>query len=106
MRRLVTCGGALALLLTLLSTGWGLFPAGQPSNETSVLAAPPPTATYVSELAPAVMLPPRDEPAALPSSGGGQGADGPGLKLAGLGLGLLGLVLVHTARALRPKGAP
>src|SRR3990172_12639505 len=74
-RQLVIRGAAVALVLAAISFGGGLGLTGlfaQPERESAASATPPPTATYVSELAPAVMISPR-EPAALPASGVGVG---------------------------------
>jgi hypothetical protein len=108
MPRAVTRAGPIALLLAILFVGSGfvLFDStSHPVSQTSAIsAAPQPTATYVSELGPAVMLPPR-QVGELPSSGAGIGATNPWPKAAGLGLALLGVLLIHTALTLRPEGA-
>ena len=74
-------------------------------SRASAVAAPPPTATYVSELGPASVQPPRHAPA-LPASGSGLGSAGlPWPKLAGLGLAISGALLVHLALTMRPRRA-
>ena len=97
----------IALLLAVLfaSNGWGIFGGGADhvSQASSVVAAPAPTATYVSELGPAVMQPPR-QPAGLPASGAGANDEGaPWSPIAGVGLALVGAALVHFALRLRPS---
>ena len=93
----------LLLAVLLVATGLGLFgPSSDAVSQTSAIAAAPqPTPTYISELAPAVMQPPR-EPAGLPSTGAGVPQAVPWPKVAGLGLALLGALLVHAALTLRP----
>lgn len=107
MRRVVTLAGLVGLLLAVLLVGNGFDLFGStadPAGQSSIIsAAPQPTATYVSELALAAMLPP-PQPAGLPSSGAGIGAAVPWPKAAGLGLALLGALLIHAALTLRPKG--
>jgi len=103
-RQLVIRGAAVALVLAAISFGGGLgltSLGAQPERESDAPATPPPTATYVSELAPAVMISPR-EPAALPASGVGVGPAAAWPKAIGLGLALLGGLLVHTALTLQP----
>ena len=70
-----------------------------PSTEAAQQAGPTPT--HVSELAPAVMLPPR-EPAALPASGAEREAGTPWPKATGIGLAVLGVALIYSALRLRP----
>jgi hypothetical protein len=107
LRRVVTRAGPIGLFLAVLfvGNGFGLFGSTSgPVNQTAAIsAAPQPTATYVSELGPAVMLPPR-QVGELPSSGTGIGATTPWPKAAGLGLALLGSLLIHAALTLRPQG--
>jgi hypothetical protein len=103
-RQLVTRVAAAALVLAAVSFGGGLgltTLGAQTERQSSASAVPPPTATYVSELAPAVMVPPR-QPAALPASGAGASAATGWPKAAGLGLALLGVLFVHAALSLRP----
>ena len=75
------------------------------SNTTALLAEPQDeaqiTPTYVSELAPAVMLAP--EPAALPVSGVSADAGTPWPKATGLALALLGGLFIYAARAVRTE---
>ena len=59
------------------------------------------TPTYISELAPAVMVAP--EPAALPGTGAGTGAGTPWPKATGLALALLGGLFIYAARAGRTE---
>ena len=91
-------GGALALQLPR---------AGPAMSETSSRAlAAQPTPTYVSELAPAVSIAPR-EAAALPATGAVAGVRSalPVTKIAGLALALAGLALVHAGLRLGPGRA-
>ena len=91
-------GIVLAASLLLASPGL------QHTSETSAIAAPPqPTATYVSELGPASVRPPRPA-VALPASGSGlETTSPPWSKFAGLGLAIAGALLVHAALTLRPR---
>ena len=85
-----------------------------PVNDTSSITAVPlraaaqdeaqTTPTYVSELAPAVMLAP--EPAVLPVSGAGADAGTPWPKATGLALALLGVLFIYAARAVRTEDTP
>ena len=91
-------GGALALWLPA---------AGPAMSETSSPAlAAQPTPTYVSELAPAVSIAPR-QAASLPATGGvtGLGNALPVAKIAGLALALAGLVLIHAGLRRGPGRA-
>lgn len=54
------------------------------------------TPTYISELAPAVMVAPQ-QAATLPATGAESGANAPWTKLAGLTLALLGGLFIYTA---------
>ena len=127
MQRRIRRAGWSSGLLSLLFLGTGLFllgTASSPVSETSSLtAASGPvsetssltaaalraepqdeaqtTPTYVSELAPAVMLAP--EPAALPVSGAGAGDGTPWPKATGLALALLGGLFIYAARAIRTE---
>ena len=81
-------------------------PVSETSSNTTALRAEPQdeaqiTPTYVSELAPAVMLAP--EPAALPVSGVNAGAGTPWPKATGLALALLGGLVIYAARAVRTE---
>ena len=81
-------------------------PVSETSSNTTALRAEPQdeaqiTPTYVSELAPAVMLAP--EPAALPVSGVNAGAGTPWPKATGLALALLGGLFIYAARAVRTE---
>ena len=95
--------GFLALLLLglgLLFLGAGASPV---SETSSIAASAQPTPTYVSELAPAVMVAPR-EPATLPASGAtGPNGGTPLPKAAGLGLALLGSLFIYEALTLRTE---
>ncbi len=104
MRRAVIRATATAVLAVLLvGAGLDLIGSGsdQVSQTSAMSAAPPPTATYVSELGPATMLPPR-QPTELPPAGAEAGAEARWPRAAGLGLALLGCLLIHAATALRP----
>jgi hypothetical protein len=76
------------------------------ASQSSAIAAPPePAATYVSELGPASVQPPRLAPA-LPVSGSGFDPAGlPWTKFAGLSLAIGGALLVHAALNMRPRTA-
>lgn len=108
VRRTVIRVGLIGLIPAVLyvGNGFGLFgPTSDRATPTSVIAAAPqPTATYVSELGPAVMLPPR-QAGELPSSGAGIGATAPWPTAAGLGLAFLGTLLIHRALTLRRDDA-
>ena len=105
MQRAMTQAVPIGLFLTILLIANGLCGSvSDPLSQiSSVSAAPQPTATYVSELGPAVMLPPR-QAMELPASGAGIGSVLPWPKAAGLGLALLGSLLIHAALTLRPGG--
>ena len=108
MQRAATRASQAALLLAilLLISGVGLLVLGADpvSEASSVAAAPRPTPTYVSELAPAVVLAP-SEPEGLPQTGAAAGAATLWPKASGLGLALLGALLVYGALTLRPVDA-
>ena len=95
---------AIALLSGLLLAGSLLAGAAGGLSETAAVAAPPqPSATYVSELGPASVQPPRRAPA-LPASGSGVDLAGlPWPKVAGLGLAICGALMIHAALAMRPR---
>ena len=96
---------AIALIAGLLLASLFLATPGglRHLSRTSAVAAPPPTATYVSELGPASVQPPRHA-LALPASGSGLGSAGlPWPKFAGLGLAIGGALLVHLALTMRPR---
>jgi hypothetical protein len=99
---------SVTVILAVLFVGAGLGLFGHTSdriNQSSAAsAAPPPTATYVSELGPAIMLPPR-QPVELPPAGAGDGAATLWPKAAGLGLAVVGCLLLHAAVTLRPEPA-
>lgn len=99
--------GSIALVLAalFLATGWPfLSPASNAISETSaVTVAPDATATFVSELGPAVMVPPR-QPQELPSSGSAAAQAGsPWSNAAGAGLAVSGALLIYAALILRPR---
>ena len=96
----------LLLAILLLISGVGLLVLGPDpvSEASSVAAAPEPTPTYVSELAPAVVLAP-DEPEELPPAGAAAGAASLWPKAVGAGLALFGALLVYGALTLRPVDA-
>lgn len=96
-------GLLLAVLLLVAGAGLLVLGADQVSETSSVAAAPKPTPTYVSELAPAVVLAP-GEPEGLPPAGAAA-ALSPWPKASGVGLALLGVLLVYGALALRPSYA-
>ena len=74
-------------------------------SQTSAVAAPPATATYVSELGPSSVQPPRHA-VTLPASGAGAGLAGlPWPKFAGLALAIGGALLIHGALTMRPRRA-
>ncbi len=106
MRRTLARASCAGLLAALLSTGVGLAILGSafvPTSETtSVSLAATVTPTYVSELAPAVVVQPR-QATALPDSGTGPNAvpANPLPRVAGFAILLLGGLLVHTGLALR-----
>ncbi len=91
----------LFVALVLALVGSTSRPIGQSST---VAAAPQPTATYISELAPAVVLPPR-QAEILPASGAGTGGPSPWAKTAGLGVALLGCLLIQASLLLRERTA-
>lgn len=94
---------ALVSVLLLAALQASAAGAAQPASEASAISTrPQPTATYVSELGTAVVLPPR--PAhELPSSGGGGAANGRAWPTAiGLTLAVLGMLLIQASR-LYPK---
>ncbi len=99
----VLIGGALALLVAMYALGSSSpFDAGSPTSEaSSVAVAQQPTPTYVSELAPAVMQPPR-ESVALPASGAGAAGEAmPWARLGGVALALAGCAMVWGGLAMR-----
>lgn len=112
LRRSLRRALGTAVLLALLLLAWSVLSgdgAATVRSETSATTAPPQdqlqaTPTYVSELAPAVLLPPR-EPNELPASGVGGEAGSPWPKATGLALTLLGGLLVFAALTLRPRDA-
>ncbi len=106
MRRISrTATFALVAGILLAASVWLAAPGGvRHMSETAAGAAPPrPTATYVSELGPASVQPPRHA-VALPASG--SGVDSAGIawsQFAGLGLALGGALLLHVALTMRPQ---
>lgn len=108
MRRIIRTAAFALLAGILLATSlWLAAPAGpHQMSETAAVAAPPaPTATYVSELGPASVRPPRHA-VALPVSGSGLDSAGiPWSQFAGLGLALAGALLLHVALTMRPGRA-
>ena len=103
MRRNVPTA-AIALFAGLLLGGLLLAAAGGLRHMSGVpaAAAPPATATYVSELGPASVQPPRLAPALPPSGSGARLTGLPWPRLAGLGLAIAGALLVHVALTMRP----
>ncbi len=108
MRRAATrarqAGLLLAVLLLVSGVGLLVLGADQVSETSSVAAAPKPTPTYVSELAPAVVLAP-GELEGLPAAGAAAATPSPWPKASGAGLALLGVFLVYGALTLRPVDA-
>ena len=106
MKRTLARASCAGLLAVLLSTGAGLAILGSafvPTSETtSVSLAATATPTYVSELAPAVVVQPR-QAAALPDSGAGPDATpaNPLPRAAGWALVLLGGLLLRTGLTWR-----
>ena len=106
MRRILARASCAGLLAILLSTGAGLAVLGSafvPTSETtSVSLVAPATPTYVSELAPAMVVQPR-QAAALPDSGAGPDASSanPLPRAAGFALILLGGLAVRTGLTWR-----
>ncbi len=70
--------------------------------EASVQQEAATTPTYISELAPAVMIAPQ-RAAVLPTTGAESSRSEPWPKLAGLALALLGGLFIYTALAFRPS---
>ena len=95
-------GGAGVILTLALLTAAALDPfpiQHKPFSETSATAlAVEPAPAHVSELAPALALPPR-APATLPASGAGDGSRGVEVNIIGLVLALFGAALVRTSLA-------
>ena len=96
---------ALASLFVLAALQASPAWAGEPASEASAISTgPQPTATYVSELGPAVVLPPK--PAGeLPRSGGGDDTTRVWPTAMGLTLAVLGVFLIHASRNLRLNSA-
>ncbi len=100
MKQKIAQASGAVLLAVLLSTGAGLAIFGSAfvstSETASVSLSATATPTYVSELAPAVVVQPR-QAAALPDSGAGPylGAANPLPRAAGLALVLLGGLAVR-----------
>ena len=98
-----TAAGPLSETSSLTTTSG---PVSETSSNTTALRTEPQdeaqtAPTYVSELAPAVMLAP--EPAALPATGARAGAGTPWPKATGLALALLGGLFIYAARAVRTE---
>ena len=105
MRRTLARASCSGLLAVLLSTGAGLAILGSafvPTSETtSVSLAATATPTYVSELAPAVVVQPR-QAAGLPDSGAGPASSANPLpRAAGFALVLLGGLAIRTGLTWR-----
>ncbi len=106
MKRTLARASCAGLLAVLLFTGAGLvilgFAFAPTSETTSVSLAATATPTYVSELAPAVVVQPR-QAAALPDSGAGPdaGSANPLPRAAGFALVLLGGLAVRTGLTWR-----
>jgi len=97
-------GLLLAVLLLISGVALLVLGADPVSEASSVASAPKATPTYVSELAPAVVLAP-SEAEGLPPVGAAAVAASPWPKASGLGLALLGALLVYGALTLRPVDA-
>ncbi len=101
--RAIWAGSLLTILLAAAAFGNADPGNTYASATSSVFAEPGPTPTYISELAPAVAIAPR-QPAALPRSGVGVDPIVPWWPTAtGVALALLGCVLIYTALAQRPE---
>ena len=90
---------AIAVIAAVLLAGSVSFAA---KGSHAIAAPPQPTATYISELGPVSVQPPRHA-VALPASGSGLDGGVPWPKLAGVGLALCGALLIHIALRLRPR---
>ena len=109
MGRVRLWAGPIALVLTLLFVSSGLLladswaaPAAEPTPTlTPTSSTPPPT--YISELAPAVMVSP-EQPKELPPGGAPLPAASVWPKAAAGGLALLGALAVYAALRLRSQG--
>jgi len=100
--RLVPASLAVALLIAVHTGIFVPAASGNVSDVSAIAAAPSPKPTFFSELAPAVMVPPRDS--SLPVSGSaGQDASAPWPKLFGVTLAFGGLLFVFTALRMRPQ---
>ncbi len=106
MRRVIPTAPLAFIAGILLASLLLASPGAHRMSETSAIAAPPqPTATYVSELGPASVRPPRHT-VALPASGAS--VDTAGIawpKFAGLALAIGGALLVHASLTLRSSRA-
>jgi hypothetical protein len=101
---------AAITLLAVVGLTVGLSLAGGSSHAlsetSSVAAAPLPTATYVSELGPVSVHPPRQS-ITLPASGtAGVVAGIAWSKFAGIALVIVGALMIHGALSLRRTPAP
>lgn len=99
----ISSGSAVIVLTLVLLTAAAIDPLFQHAalSETSATAlAAEPAPAYVSELAPALALPPR-APEALPASGAGNRSQGAEVNIVGVVLALLGAALVRGSLALR-----
>lgn len=102
LTRAIWAGPLLTIVLAAAAFGNADPGSTYASATSSVFAEPGPTPTFVSELAPAVAIAPR-QPAALPRSGVGAGPIVPWPTATGAALALLGCALIYTALALRPE---
>lgn len=106
--RLATIAAITLVAVVGLTVGLSLA-AGESSHAPSVassVAAPLPTATYVSELGPVSVHPPRQS-ITLPASGtNGAVAGIARSKFAGIALMIAGALMIHSARSLRRTPAP
>jgi hypothetical protein len=97
------------LVIALLAIGllFGLAVIPRLSEAPSNALAARPTPTYVSELAPAVSIAPR-EAASLPVTGGALDVRDalPVPKVAGIAIALAGLVMIHAGLRLGPRRTP
>ena len=94
--------GVIVLTLVLLAAAAidPLFQHAALSETSATALAEEPAPAYVSELAPALALPPH-APEALPASGAGNGSRGAEVNIVGVVLALLGAALVRGSLALR-----
>lgn len=102
----MTRAAAIVLLLAAIAVANGIGvsnPGAHRLSQTSaVSAAPQPTPTYVSELAPAVAVRP-ERPAVLPDTGTSSLSLPPWPGVAGIGLALAGALLIHASLTVQRR---